>query len=309
MTAQENMKRLADLKLLPALLADRTTGGCIHWATNAYSRLGLGYKAADEITEEALLEPAFELKSRVEKTGIDRALRTKNRAEVFTPTDVVRLMNDKADETWFGYPGAFDGCRVLFAAGSGWKDYVSSTRLEITCGEGPYLAMRYDAATGESIPLPRRAGILDRKLRVVTENADGESEWAEWALNACMAVYGYEYQGDSLLLARMNVLTDVEEHFMAVLGRMPTEEEYSRLTDVISWNLWQMNGLTGETPVPAAVRTEGQSTAAAGSVPGRRPASSGDSFSRQPPKTYMPCWIFDWKTGTSLPYRSLAQSA
>ena len=47
-----------------------------------------------------------------------------------------------------------------------------SKRLEITCGEAPYIASRYDTVSGEPIEIKRRIGILDRKLRVVTENAE-----------------------------------------------------------------------------------------------------------------------------------------
>ena len=73
--------------------------------------------------------------------------------------------------------------------------------MEVTCGEAPFLASRYDAATGEMIPVARRIGILDRKLRVVSENAATEDEWRKYATHAVQSTYGYEYQGDNLLLA------------------------------------------------------------------------------------------------------------
>ena len=40
-------------------------------------------------------------------------------------------------------------------------------RMEITCGEAPYLVSRYDTTTGEPIPIGRRIGLLDRKLCVI----------------------------------------------------------------------------------------------------------------------------------------------
>lgn len=70
----------------------------------------------------------------------------------------------------------------------------------------PFLTSRYDAATGEMIPVARRIGILDRKLRVVSENAATEDEWRKYATHAVQSTYGYEYQGDNLLLARVNLL-------------------------------------------------------------------------------------------------------
>ena len=115
-------------------------------------------------------------------------------------------MNDYLDTEWFGYEGAFDADKVIFPEWKTWQQYVDTRCLEITCGEAPFLVNRYDAATGEEIPLNKRIGILDRKLRVVNENATTEEEWLDWAYNAIAATYGYEYQGDNLLLARMNVV-------------------------------------------------------------------------------------------------------
>ena len=79
-------------------------------------------------------------------------------------------------------------------------------RLEITCGEAPYLVSRYDTVTGRTIPISERVGLLDRKLRVVHENTGTEAEWKKWARRAVESVYGYEFQGDNLLLARENNL-------------------------------------------------------------------------------------------------------
>ena len=94
---------------------------------------------------------------------------------------------------------------VEFPKGKKWGAYVDSRRLEITCGEAPYLVNRYDVATGEEIPVEQRSGILDRKLRVVDENAPSEKEWLKWAFRAFEATYGYELQGDNLVIARVNV--------------------------------------------------------------------------------------------------------
>ena len=137
-----------------------------------------------------------------------------------------------------------------------WVQYVQSRRLEVTCGEAPFLASRYDAATGEMIPVARRIGILDRKLRVVSENAATEDEWRKYATHAVQSTYGYEYQGDNLLLARVNLLLTYAEHLQARWQRKPTEEELQAIANIISWNLWQMDGLhlsvPGGKPQPEA---------------------------------------------------------
>lgn len=108
-----------------------------------------------------------------------------------------------------------------------WVQYVQSRRLEVTCGEAPFLASRYDAATGEMIPVARRIGVLDRKLRVVSENAATEEEWRKYATHAVQSTYGYEYQGDNLLLARVNLLLTYAEHLQARWQRKPTKKSYS----------------------------------------------------------------------------------
>ena len=66
------------------------------------------------------------------------------------------------------------------------------------------------------IPVARRIGILDRKLRVVSENAATEDEWRKYATHAVQSTYGYEYQGDNLLLARVNLLLTYAEHLQAL---------------------------------------------------------------------------------------------
>lgn len=89
-------------------------------------------------------------------------------------------MNNYADEQWFGQKNIFNfeneeehtwevnENKIPFDEKRTWKAYVDSQRLEITCGEAPYLVSRYDATTGELILPPiRRIGMLDRKLRIV----------------------------------------------------------------------------------------------------------------------------------------------
>ena len=41
----------------------------------------------------------------------------------------------------------------------------------------PYLVSRYDTTTGESIPIYKRIGLLDRKLRIINENTTTFNEW------------------------------------------------------------------------------------------------------------------------------------
>ena len=89
--------------------------------------------------------------------------------QIFTPEYVVQ----RAGWTHF---------YVVCANDMTWQDYVRLTCLEITCGEAPYLVSRYDVATGESIPLEKRIGLLDRKLRLINDKIETKEEWMEWAI-------------------------------------------------------------------------------------------------------------------------------
>ena len=123
-----------------------------------------------------------------------------------------------------------------------WQKYVDAQRLEISCGEAPYLVSRYDTVTGETIPISQRIGLLDRKLRVISENTDTEEEWFTWTKRAFQSVYGFEYQGDSLLLARENLFVTFVEVYRERFGKLPHLRQMKVIANIIAWNLWQMDG-------------------------------------------------------------------
>ena len=245
--------------LVGRLLQDKTTRKNIIFASESYSDCGTGYKDHSQMTEDVLLGfDSCDIQPRVYKTASEQTKRTRKRAEVFTPAWIVNLMNNHCDAEWFGRTDVFnhqDGHEwriitdpITFPEGKDWKQYVDSRRLEITCGEAPYIVSRYDASTGELIPIERRIGILDRKLRVVNENAADETEWLEWAFRAFQSVYGYEYQGDNLLIARMNLLYTLADYIEAMWHRQAARKELEKFLNVICWNFWQMDGLKDTPP-------------------------------------------------------------
>lgn len=251
---QDDVMKINNLKLLNELLFDRTTRTNIIWATDAYSELSTAYDRDKEIRIE-LITGLYSgvIKTRARKALEQKSARTRQHAEVFTPLWIVNKMNNYIDEMWFGYPNVFNKddeptSMVRFDGKKTWKDYVDSKRLEITCGEAPYIVSRYDVETGEIIKISRRVGILDRKLRVVNENAVTENEWMKWALRAVQATYGYEFQGDNLLIARINVLMTFVEYMKYRWNREPNKKEYRDLVKYITWNIWQMDGLSGTIP-------------------------------------------------------------
>ena len=256
--------------LLEALLCDHTTGQNIIWATDEYAALGEGYTFHDQITLQRITGTHADLiKPRVEKTQEVQLGRKREKAEIFTPAWICNAQLNLIDTAWFGRKDAFNSERaghtweatrgnVTFPEGKTWQDYVRDVRLEITCGEGPYLVSRYDAVTGEAIPIEKRVGIIDRKLRVVTENTQSSGEWLKWAREALMSTYGYEWQGDSLLLARQSLLATFIEYYHCKFGCDPLEKSSRYAAYIISWNVWQMDGLKGVVPESCREKTVGQ---------------------------------------------------
>ena len=267
--------------VLDTLLKDKSTGKNIIWATDPPEELQtVMYEPVtdrSQITTQQLGLTHYEVVlPRMMKQTDTQQQRTRKKGEVFSPAWVCNKMNNALDADWFRGLGAEESAGqfpvelpqgwqtvetpVQFPACGGktpaWVQYVQSRRLEVTCGEAPFLASRYDAATGEMIPVARRIGILDRKLRVVSENAATEDEWRKYATHAVQSTYGYEYQGDNLLLARVNLLLTYTEHLQARWQRKPTKEELQPIANIISWNVWQMDGLhlsvPGGKPQPEA---------------------------------------------------------
>ena len=259
--------------VLDTLLKDKSTGKNIIWATDPPEELQtVMYEPVtdrSQITTQQLRLTHYEVVlPRMMKQTDTQQQRTRKKGEVFSPAWVCNKMNNALDADWFRGLGAGESAGqftvelpqgwqtvetpVQFPVCKGrtpaWVQYVQSRRLEVTCGEAPFLASRYDAATGEMIPVARRIGILDRKLRVVSENAATEEEWRKYATHAVQSTYGYEYQGDNLLLARVNLLLTYAEHLQARWQRKPTKEELQPIANIISWNLWQMDGLRLSVP-------------------------------------------------------------
>ena len=236
---QDDILKLHMLGLLDNLLVDKTTKRCVMWATDAYTDLGPRYGRNEEVTPELITgSNASIIKTRARKEMEQQFSRTRQHGEVFTPLWVCKKMCDYADETWNGK--------------ASWQKYIDTRVLEITCGEAPFLASRYDVETGEVLPVSERIGLLDRKLRAVNENTRTEEEWLKWAFRAFGATYGYEFQGDNLLISRVNLLMTFEEYLWERWRRKPTRREHEKAANIIAWNIFQMDGLRGTIPYGTA---------------------------------------------------------
>ena len=235
-------KESADL--LKILLKDRTTKKSIVWATHSYELLGKGFAPSDRITPSRVTGAYANLiQPRSEKSKYEQKDRTKIRAEVFTPTWLVKKQN--------GYVEAELESLDL-------EDYIQLRWLEITCGEAPYMVTRYDTVTGEEIPLSERVGFVDRKLQRISREVSDEVAFYELIKEAYRVSYGYEYQGDSLLLARENLLATFEDYYLAKTGNQPTLEQKKEIATIISYNVFQMDGLKKSSPYSAKQRQSQQ---------------------------------------------------
>lgn len=235
-------KESADL--LKILLKDRTTKKNIVWATHSYNLLGKGFSPSDSISPSKVTgNYANLIQPRSEKSKYEQKDRTKIRAEVFTPTWLVAKQN--------GYVESELGSLSL-------EEYVDLRWLEITCGEAPYMVTRYDNVTGEEIPLSERVGFVDRKLQRISREVSDEVTFYEFVKKAYRASYGYEYQGDSLLLARENLLATFEDYYLAKTGNQPTLEQKKEIATIISYNVFQMDGLKKSSPYSAKQRQSQQ---------------------------------------------------
>lgn len=250
-------------ELLAKLLRDQTTGGNILWCTHDYEHLGEGYNFSDEITSEKITgEHGMIIRPRVLKSKEQQTDRVKDMAEVFTPSWVVKMMVDFVD---------FD---------------INTRCLELTCGEAPFLVSRYDATTGEPIAIDERVGILDRKLRLVNEQQPTDEEWLALVRQSFQSTYGYEWQGDSLLLARENLLYTFIEYYESRFGCKPDIPLLQDFAEIISWNLWQMDGLSYRTP---REKTE------------EPPQAQLSFFDEAPAEAPAPfCVIMDWQKGETI---------
>ena len=248
-------------EILEILLRDHTTQRNIFWATKDYEHWGDGFAESDEITIEKIIDNN-KIIPRVLKGKVQQSVRSRNMAEVFTPSWVCNAQNNLIDTAWFGREDVFNteteengrhswiptNDAIEFPEGKTWKDYVKDQRMEITCGEAPYITSRYDTTTGEFFPIEKRIGLLDRKLRIINENVHTSAEWLSAAQEAYKSIYGYEWQGDNLLLAREAMLYSFIENYQFKFGKRPQTASVKCIANIISWNVWQMDGLRGVVP-------------------------------------------------------------
>ena len=220
--------------LLTILLKDQTTKKNIVWASPSYEGMGKPF-CADQPIKKNLIIGSYDsiIQPRVEKNKRNQEMRTRKRGEVFTPPWLVDkqvsiVMNEIGDISF--------------------ESFIALRWLELACGEAPYIVTRYDSVSGDIIPVDKRVGFLDRKLQRIAEESTTEKEFIKWSKLAYESSYGYELQGDSLLLARENLLLSFCEHYNHKFSKLPNMKVIKQIATIISYNIFQMNGLTKQTP-------------------------------------------------------------
>ena len=245
--------------LLEILLIDRTRTMAkkmhnIFWATDSYH----GHNPKDEIQIEDITgRNTYLIQPRIAKSKEEQKARTRDKAEVFTPREIVDEMNKQVDWACGHWPVTTEN----------WREYVLEKRLEITCGEAPFIVGRYNAANGKKVlKLSERVGFLDRKLQTISKYAKDKKEWLEWVFEAFKASYGYEWQGDNLLLARENLLYTFIDYWNDKFSsnRINLEHEVAaekmkiliEIAGIISWNIFQMDGINNIIPMSGIKKEE-----------------------------------------------------
>lgn len=310
-------------RVLDILLIDRTRYKPsrpynIIWATDSYATKGKGYKPKDQIKrEQATGVNGTLIQPRASKSKEEQKYRTKEKAEVFTPLKIVKEMNLSIDRASKNYPTNDDN----------WIDYIKERRLEITCGEGPFIVGRYDPTTNTGIVISpkNRVGFFDRKLQVVCDFAKTEDEWLKYAELALKACYGYEWQGDNLLIARENVLQTMDDfykYFRTEQLKLKskkglTDKQLEDFAEIISWNIWQMDGLKYVIPMsckkkrqPIDSINENQLPLIPSEKPKKQLIECEGCRTNSPHKhTGHKAQIMDWETGKRLYFYKLTTAS
>lgn len=229
-TLREQMPGILDILLMDRTTSTPKTKKNIIWANENYIKHGNeAYAAIAQMRPELVTGQMGQIiKPRALKSKEMQKERTKSKAEVFTPTWIVKKQNDAVEKDYLD---------------DDLETYVKRTWLEITCGEAPYMATRYDMVTGEIVPLNERVGFVDRKLKRINEEVVDKAEWQRLVVEAYKSSYGFEWCGDSLLLARENLLYTYRDYYFAKWLEEPLYGLFEDIAEIISYNVFQMDGL------------------------------------------------------------------
>ena len=294
--------------LLALLLQDHSTGRNIIWATDDYAARGDGFGVSSEITTDRIRgDGDAVIRPRIDKSPDEQRRRVTQKAEVFTPSWLCNVQNNQVDAVWFGLHK--DDSSPFNAEtpdeGLGWKTTPASVKFT---KEKPW---------------------------------QDPQDWLHYAKRAVQNIYGFDWQGDNVLLARENIVATVIETFTHVFcgGEIsdfasfhvfpPIEDEGGdlgldfaadtvvddgcarlshlyllELAEIVSWNIWQMDGLKFVAPMSCHLEKRlfktsgGETVTLVSECPG---CEKGDNARHN--GVY--CRVMDWATGRSAAFRDL----
>ena len=227
--------------IVETLLIDRTMTTSqrvrnIIWANDNYIEQNATLYAPTAQIKSQLItgENSDLIRSRARKTVSMQKQRTKANAEVFTPIQIIKMQNDAVESEYLA---------------DDLETYTKRKWLEITCGEAPYITSRYDMVLGENIPIPERVGFIDRKLNRINNEVSDKAEWQRLVELAYKSSYGFEWNGDSLFIARENLLLTYNDYYLKKWNEQPTQGLLEKIALIISFNVFQMDGLTYTVPL------------------------------------------------------------
>ena len=316
-----NRGQILDILLIDRSLTTKRKAHNIIWATDSYvdqyhgdKRHRNPYSPTREIKRDLITgEHNTLIQPRAAKSRTEQTRRTKDKAEVFTPLNIVKQMNDDVEQN------------LPLPDHHTWQDYIAAKWLEITCGEGPFIASRYNPVSNSQqiIKPANRVGFLDRKLRVVNERCDTVEDWLHYAEVALKACYGYEFQGDSLLIARENVLMTINDFYKVKFEDNPnlasqaeadgglSTTQLEHFAEIISWNIFQMDGLTYTIPLIGGGKSSDRETPAANVDRNQislfnlsKVIDKQKRVNRSAKPKYAK--IMDWQTGKPIQFRRIA---
>ena len=65
----------------------------------------------------------------------------------------------------------------------------------------------------------------------------------KWVYIDYKSIYGFDFQGDNVLIARENLLFTCIEAYIAKFDVPPIKEYLIQIAKILTWNIWQMDGL------------------------------------------------------------------
>lgn len=229
-TLQDKMPQILDILLIDRSTSNKKKEKNIIWASDNYVQHGSKeYSPTSEIKPELITGVHGNLiMPRALKSLELKKERTRNKGEVFTPQSIVKKQNDEIDKNY---------------KNDDIETYVRRTWLEISCGEAPYMTTRYNIENGEIILFKNREGFVDRKLKKINEYTNDIKEWFRLIKLAYQSSYGFEWSGDSILIARENLLYTYRDCYYDKWFMEPPYESFKEIAEIISYNVFQMDGL------------------------------------------------------------------